>query len=102
MLSNLEEIKTSGVESFIEKQKIRIDILNDLLTNYDDGRSKSFFCQSCALLPIDKLQYIQNEAKKATVNDVELKEKCKSARKLVTETAESLGIDLKLGKNAKQ
>ena len=97
MLSNLEEIKTVGIEKFVEKQNVRIEILSALLTNFDDGRAKSFFCQTCALLPIDKLQEIYSELQK-TVEKVELKEKSKLARKLVTETADLLGIDLKPNK----
>jgi hypothetical protein len=71
--------------------------LSDLLTNYDDGRAKSFFCQACALLPIDKLLKIHNESQKAVTN-VELKEKSNSVRKLITETANLLGIELKMEK----
>ena len=100
MISNLENIKTNGIEYFIAKQKIRIDILSDLLTNYDDGRTKSFFCQTCALLPIDKLQEIHNELQRAVAN-VELKEKSKFARKLITEFANLLGIELKMNKKEK-
>ena len=97
MLSNLESIKADGIEHFIKNQKLRIDILSDLLTNYDDGRAKSFFCQTCALLPIDKLQEIHNEAEKMVLN-VELKEKSKLVKRIITEIADSLGIDLKLNK----
>jgi len=100
MFSNLENIKTNGIEHFIEKQKIRIDILSDLLTNYDDGQAKSFFCQSCTLLPIDKLQEIRKDAQKV-VTSVELKEKSKFVRKLITEIADALDIDLKLNKKKK-
>jgi len=97
MISNLENIKENGIEQFIEKQKIRIEILSNLLANYDDGRAKSFFCQTSALLPIDKLQEIQIELQKSVAN-VELKEKSKLARKIITEIANSLGIELRMSK----
>ena len=84
MLPNLENIKTNGIEHFIAKQKTRMGILSDFLNNYDDGRAKSFFCQTCALLPINKLQEIQNELQNAITN-VDLKEKCKFARNLIIE-----------------
>jgi hypothetical protein len=42
-----------------------------------------------------KLQEIHNEAKKV-VATVELKEKSKFVREIITEAADSLGIDLKL------
>jgi hypothetical protein len=100
MFSNLEEIKAVGIEKFAEKQKVRIEILNDFLANYDCGRMKSFFCQTCTLLPIDKLQKVHAEVKNA-VSAAELKEKSKIARKLITETADLLEIDLKLNKKQK-
>ena len=94
-ISNFEDIKANGIERFVENQKIRIDILHDLLTNYDDGRAKSFFCRTCALLPIANLQEIQNVANN-TIANIELKERCKLIRKSITEIADSLNIDLKL------
>jgi len=95
MFSNLENIRTNGIGRFAEGQKIRIDILSDLLTNCDDGRAKFFYCQTCALLPIDELRKIHNKSQKSAM-DAELKEKSKFVRKLITEIADSLDIDLKL------
>ena len=98
MFSNLENIKLNGIEHFIGEQKIQIDILSDLLANYDDGRAKSFFCQTCALLPIDKLQEVYNEAKN-TIANIKLKERNRIIRKSITEITDSLNIDLKRNKN---
>ena len=100
MISNLEYIKKNGIEQFIAKQKIRIDILSDFLTNYDDGRARTFFCQTCSLLPIDRLQEIQSKAKK-TIDNTGLKAS-NLIRKTITEIAGSLNIDLKLNKKTKQ
>ena len=101
MDANIKNIKANGIEHFIDEQKIRIDILSDFLTNYDDGRTKSFFCQTCVLLPIDKLQELHNEAKNTTTN-IEAKEKNKIIRKSITEIADLLNIDLKLNKKEKK
>ena len=94
MLSNLEEIKADGIEKFVEKQNVRIRILKGLLADYDDGKTKSFFCQACTLLPASELQRVYNELRKADPAD-ELKERSKAAKKLIIEAADSLGIDLK-------
>lgn len=94
---NLDFIKNNGIDIFIEKQKIRIDILTDFLKKFDDGRSKSFFCISCALLPLDKLLEINRFVNELPVNgDVKLKNK--QIRDLLTTTAESLNVKLKLSK----
>lgn len=101
MFLNIEEIKSLGIVQFVFRQKIRINILKDLLTNYDDGRAKSYFCQTCALLPADELQALHNKLKNIDA-DGELKAKSKLAKKLITETASALNIDLKLNKKAKK
>ena len=75
VFANLDYIKTNGIKIFIDNQNVRIEILNYLLTNFDDGRSKNFYCISCALLPVDKLQEVHSFAK--TLNEkIEAKEKC--------------------------
>jgi len=92
---NLDFIKDNGIEQFSENQKIRMDILNNLLTNYDDGRTKSFYCISCALLPVDKLQETQSFTH--TLNkELELKEKCKLIKNSLLKIADSMNIVLKL------
>ena len=95
MLSNLDEIKAAGTEQFIEKQKIRIGILSDLLTNFDDGCSKSFYCISCVLLPVEKLSETHKFAQKIDSN-VALKEKSKQLKEYLTAIADELNIGLKL------
>jgi hypothetical protein len=54
-ISNLENIKENGLAIVIEQKEQRLRLLHDLLRDYDDGRSKSFYCLSAALLPIDEL-----------------------------------------------
>ncbi|MDD3919527.1 MAG: hypothetical protein PHX52_03015 [Candidatus Pacebacteria bacterium] len=97
VFANLDYIKTNGIKIFIDNQNVRIEILNYLLTNFDDGRSKNFYCISCALLPVDKLQEVHSFAK--TLNEkIEAKEKCKLINNSLTKIADLINIDLKLNK----
>ena len=92
---NLEFIKSKGIESFIDQQRTRMDILHDFLTRFDDGRSKSFFCISCALLPLEKLI----ETHKYIVvfdNSFDIKEKNKRLKEKLLMIADDLKIELKL------
>jgi hypothetical protein len=95
MISNLGAIKAKGIEQFILEQKIRISLLEYFLGNFDEGRSKSFFCQCCSLLPIEKLIEIRE-----TMHNVEehytIKEKNQQLRNLLNQCAALLSIDLKL------
>ena len=78
----------------MEKQKF----LKYLIDNYDEGRSKSFYCTSCQLVPLDKLKEALAEAEVKIAEDTHLKEKAKIVRAAISHMAESLGIDLKLRK----
>jgi hypothetical protein len=95
IFENLDIVKNNGINYFTHSQKIRIDILKDFLARFDDGRSKSFFCISCALLPLDTLQEIRGFL--MDVDDsMEIKTKSQRLKNILQKTAESLGIDLKL------
>jgi hypothetical protein len=88
-------IKDEGIERFIQKQQIRMNILNYFIDNYDDGRSKSFYCISCTLLPINELQKIQHFM--GSLNDnFSLKEKNNVLKEQLLLIAENLRIKLKL------
>jgi hypothetical protein len=92
---NLDFIRDQGMDSFIDQQKIRMQILSDFLNNYDDGRSKSFFCISCALLPLEKLQ--ETHGFMSILNDSQdIKEKNKRLKDRLFDIAWDLNIELKL------
>jgi len=96
---NLDLIKENGIEQFIDNQKIRIDILKDFLTSCDDGRSKSFYCLSCALLPVDQLAKAFKFAKSLNNKSIEQKEKVKQLKGYLSELADTMNINLKLNNN---
>ena len=100
MSVNLEDIRNDGMDRFIERQKVRMAVLNDLLAHHDDGRLKSFYCVCCALLPVEKLLEIQSIAQK-TDRDISPKERGRQIRQSITAIADSLGIDLQLRKKTK-
>jgi hypothetical protein len=50
VMPNLNLIKEYGIEKFIEQQNMRMELLETMLENFNDGRSRSFFCKAAALL----------------------------------------------------
>jgi hypothetical protein len=50
IMPNQNFIKEHGIERFIEQQRERMRLLETMINNYDDGRSRSFFCKAAALL----------------------------------------------------
>lgn len=92
---NLESIRSNGMDSFLDVQKIRMDLLSHLLKNFDDGRSKSFYCLTCALFPIDMI----NECRRYIdlIDDsIDTREKCRNLKAYLLQMALNRGIELKL------
>jgi len=56
IMLNLNYIKEYGIENFIDNQKKRIRLLEKLIQDFDDGRSRSYFCKATALLDINSLE----------------------------------------------
>ena len=53
---NLNFIQKYGLERFLEQQGKRIEWLKRALKDFNDGRSKSFYCIAATLLPTAKLE----------------------------------------------
>ncbi len=97
VFANLEAVKCNGLDCFLAQQSIRIDILKEFLDNYDDGRSKSFFCLACTLLPLDILREIQAQFENSN-KDPLIKEVNKQLKDSLQTAASELNIELKLRK----
>lgn len=97
IFNNQEQIKERGLDQFLYEQKQRIDILEYLIDNFDNGRSKSFFCQTCTLLPIENLIDIQKESKLID-NSHDIKTRNQTIRTLIQKISDGLDINLKLRK----
>jgi hypothetical protein len=96
-LSNLKLIKEKGMQPFIRQQRQqrqRTQILEQLLVEYDEGRSKSFYCLSTALLPIDALKEILVESKKEKKNVADLRQLAECVKSKCRKAAEETGIEL--------
>jgi hypothetical protein len=50
IMPNLNAIKEHGIKRFAEQQRKRIKLLQRMIDHFDDGRSKSYYCRSAALL----------------------------------------------------
>ena len=99
-LSNLELIKEIGIEQFLTQQKRRIELLEVMLEEFNEGRSKSFFCLATALLPLDDLERAIDESikqiKDHEINVKDLKSKSKILRENLNKQAKDKFIELKL------
>jgi hypothetical protein len=95
VFTNLDAIRFVGLDAFLDVQRIRMEMLTDFLARFDDGRSKSFYCLVCTLLPIDQLMECR-EFMKAVDQSGEVKLKCKILKDRLQQVASDLNIELKL------
>jgi hypothetical protein len=98
IIPNLNFIKEHGIEKFIKQQKKRIKLLETMIANFNDGRSRSFFCKAAALLDIKDLKNSLNEAtKKIKIDKIkqnDVKKKAKILKEIINEFASKKGIEL--------
>ena len=97
VFQNQEWIQKIGIDKFIAEQQKRIEILNYLIGHFDNERSKSFFCQTCTLLPLDCLDKILKGSKDID-DSLDIKEQNRILRVLILEISDGLEINLKLRK----
>ena len=99
-LSNLKLIKEKGIENFLIQQKRRIELLETMLEEFNEGRSKSFFCIATTLLPIDDISKGLEESKQQInengIDMNDLKAKSKVLKGILTKLANVNLIELKL------
>ncbi len=104
--SNLSFIRKNGIEKFIEQQRKRIRLLEAMIKNFDDGRSRSFFCIAATLLSIaDLKKAIKNSEQKIKADKVgvsDRKTRSKILKEFLNDFAAGEGIELKLRKKAEQ
>lgn len=103
MLINLRSIKDHGIEPFLEEQGKRRDLLETMLGEYNDGRSKSFLCSAATLLPIeaiaDSMEGVKGRASESGIEDDDKKAGAKLLKKSLEAAALREGVDLKLRKS---
>jgi hypothetical protein len=103
---NLYFIREQGLEKFLKQQKKRIALLERMLKDFDDGRSKSFYCIAATLLPVVELEALLGEAgRKLKVRKVEAgdtKTKAEILRELLNDFAAKGGVELRLRKKGEK
>ncbi len=99
---NLEFIKRHGLEEFIAQQSLRMTLLEKMIADFDDGRSRSFYCIATALLSIKDLKDSLSQAQQKTMEDKidskDVKTRAKNLRGFLNDFASREAIELKLRK----
>ncbi len=92
--ANLEKAKNIGIDAYNNEQKEKMQILDYLLMNFNDGRKKTLFCQTVNLLELDALRELLSRLERCP--DTMPKEKGVFAAEQIKGIAGKSGIDLTL------
>jgi len=91
-------IQENGIEEFVRLEIEKQGFLRYLIDNYDEGRSRSFYCTSCQLIPLDRLRGALADAETRITVVTDIKEKARIVRAAISSLADTLQINLKLRK----
>ena len=95
---DFDKAKIIGPDAYISEQKEKVEILRDLLNNYNDGRQKNFFCIAVNLLELQDIRNVMLQIENDVNPDDPVKEKSKTAVFLFQAVADERNISLKLRK----
>lgn len=95
---NLYQIKEVGLEKWLEEQRERQTLLEGLLQNYNEGRSMSVFCKTCARMSVKLINKAVKEASKKfvtkKVDRSEIKSKAKILKTVIKDFALKANVNL--------
>lgn len=100
-LTDFDKVKNIGLDAYETELDIKVELLKDLLMNYDDGRRKSFFCIAVNLSDLPDLQNVMKQIESEIRPDDTLKEKSRTAVRLLQTMAEKRNISFQLRKKPK-
>ena len=96
--ANFAFVRQNGIEKWARRLDDKMAFLKTLLEGYNDGRSKTFYCLSVQLLPLDKLKAALAQAQKMITPELLPKDKAKLVREAFNGLAAKSGVELKLRK----
>lgn len=95
---NLHQIKKAGIKTWLKEQEERQSLLEGLLSNFNEGRSMSFYCKACARMPIDlvnkAIKIAKEELKKEKIDKSDIKLKAKILKTAIKDSALEAHINL--------
>lgn len=94
---NIAFIQKNGMDEFEKQQETREQLVRSVLSEFNDGRSKTFYCIAATVLEIGELEKVLEEARAASMN-LDLKAKAEVMHSLLNKIAKNKNYLLKLRK----
>ena len=99
---SMNTIKKTGMEPWLTEQKARRLVVQELLDNYNDGRSMTFYCTACTLMPVNLVNQAIAELKQRLcdnqIDDSDIKARAKTLRGIIQGLASKSDVDLNVRK----
>ena len=87
------------MDDWLQEQRKRQLILENLLDNYNEGRSMSFYCRAALLMPPVLINGAVNELKEkiaaGQIDGSDVKAQAKALRAIIQNLAQDAAIELK-------
>ena len=93
VVDNLKKIKEDGLKKWLEEKIERQALLEELLKNYNEGRSMSFYCKVCTRLPVELINKTVEEANRKYLCENIDKSDVKSRAKILKEIIRDLSLE---------
>lgn len=93
----MQKAMDSGIEKYQAELNEKISFLEFLISNFNDGRKKNFYCIAVNLLDLADLNDLKEHIQQYD-DSIPQKDKIKMAEAWLNEKAKSKNIDLKLRK----
>ncbi len=90
-------VRKNGAEAFEKTQKKREHLLKEMLREFNEGRSKSYYCIAATVMETGELEAALSEARKHS-EGLEIKERSRVLHSLLDEIARERNYHLKLRK----
>lgn len=102
-LKDMEKAREMGIEAYHAELAEKMEILNHLLANYNDGRRKSLFSTAVNLLALQDVRTVMTRIAEETASDsLTLKEKAVIAASLFQAMGKQRNVTLKLNKKPRK
>lgn len=97
--SDLEKVQRIGIDKYNLEQKEKMQILDYLLSSYNDGRRKTFFCVAVNLLELSEIQEAVKQIEaNSELSALSVKERSLYVVNVFQGIADKRGLCLKLNK----
>jgi len=95
---NLHQINKVGLQDWLNEQRERQALVEELLESYNEGRSMSFYCRACARMEIGLINNAIQETKKKllseNVDELDIKSKARILKAIIEDVALDANVDL--------